>query len=150
MAAFANVVRAMARPLLAAPFVTSGVQTVARPETVAPTAAPVALAIAEWVPVLPRDAAALVRLNGALHLGAGTLLGAGVLPRASALALAASLVPTTLAGHAFWKETDPARRAQHRVAFYGNLAVLGGLLVTATAPRRHGCCPWRLRRLRRG
>lgn len=130
------IVRSLARPLLASVFVTSGLQTVRHPEALAALAAPVALPIARRVPGLPRDARALVRLNGAVHLGAGAALACGVLPRVSALVLAASLVPTTLAGHAFWKETDPGRRMQHRAAFYGNVSVMGGLLLAAV-DRRH-------------
>ncbi|MFI9200449.1 DoxX family membrane protein [Streptomyces sp. NPDC053048] len=131
------VVRSVARPLLASAFLTSGVQTIQHPEMLAPVAAPVALAIARRVPWLPRDARALVRLNGAVHVGAGTLLALGRLPRLSALALAASLVPTTLAGHAYWKETDPAKRAQHRIGFFANASILGGLLIAAAdRPRR--------------
>ncbi|GGP56716.1 DoxX family membrane protein [Streptomyces abikoensis] len=125
------VLRTLARPLLASAFISAGVQTVRRPELLAPVAAPVALAIADWIPLLPRDARALVRLNGAVHLGAGGLLALGILPRLSALALAASLVPTTLAGHAYWREEDPAKRMQHRVAFFANVSILGGLLITA-------------------
>ncbi|MFF4155916.1 DoxX family membrane protein [Streptomyces sp. NPDC001678] len=125
------VLRTLARPLLASAFISAGVQTVRRPELLAPVAAPVALAIADWIPVLPRDARALVRLNGAVHLGAGGLLALGILPRLSALTLAASLVPTTLAGHAYWREDDPGKRMQHRVAFFANVSILGGLLAIA-------------------
>ena len=47
----------------------------------------------------------------------------------SALALAGSLVPTTLAGHRFWEEEDDAARAQQTVQFLKNLAMFGGLLM---------------------
>ncbi|MEX2981640.1 DoxX family protein [Streptomyces sp. C36] len=125
------VVTPLARPLLASAFVTSGVQTIQHPEMLADMAAPVALAIAERVPGLPRDAAALVRLNGAVHVAAGALLAVGRLPRLSALTLAASLVPTTLAAHAYWKESDPGKRAQSRIGFFKNMSMLGGLLLAA-------------------
>ena len=47
----------------------------------------------------------------------------------SALALAGSLVPTTLAGHRFWEEEDDAARAQQTFQFLKNLAMFGGLLM---------------------
>src|SRR3546814_20901936 len=52
------------------------------------------------------------------------------MPRVAALTLAGSLVPTTLAGHAFWAESDPAAKKQHRLAFFTNASVLGSLPLT--------------------
>src|SRR3954469_21738714 len=48
--------------------------------------------------------------------------------RLSALALVASMVPTTLAGLAYWSREDPAARKQQRIQFHENLAMIGGLL----------------------
>jgi hypothetical protein len=53
------------------------------------------------------------------------------MPRTSATVLAATLVPTTYAGHPFWEEKDRATRVQQRNAFLKNLGVLGGLLQAA-------------------
>jgi uncharacterized membrane protein YphA (DoxX/SURF4 family) len=55
-----------------------------------------------------------------------------------ALVLAALMVPTTLGGHAFWHESDPRTRAQQRLHFFKNLAMLAGLLevVLAEKPAR--------------
>ena len=57
------------------------------------------------------------------------MLAAGFLPRVGALAIAATLVPTTLAGHPFWKEEDPAKRKTQRVQFLKNMAMMGGVLL---------------------
>lgn len=62
---------------------------------------------------------------------AGTLLALGWAPRLSALALAGSLIPTTLAGHAYWALEDPATRKIQRIQFHKNLAMIGGLLFAA-------------------
>jgi uncharacterized membrane protein YphA (DoxX/SURF4 family) len=62
---------------------------------------------------------------------AGTALALGLAPRLSALALAGSLVPTTLAGHAYWTIEDPAARKLQRIQFHKNLALIGGLLFAA-------------------
>ncbi len=79
---------------------------------------------------VPRPALA-VRLNGALMIGAGASLALGILPRLSALTLAASMVPTTLAGHPYWQEPDPNRRKGQRIHFLKNLSMIGGLLIVA-------------------
>ena len=61
----------------------------------------------------------------------GTLLALGIAPRLSALVLAGSLVPTTLAGHSYWTVEDPAARKIQRIQFHKNLAMIGGLLFAA-------------------
>ena len=59
------------------------------------------------------------------------MLAAGFLPRVGAMAIAATLVPTTLAGHPFWKEEDPAKRKAQRIQFLKNMAMMGGVLLAA-------------------
>ncbi len=90
---------------------------------------------------LPDDDEMLVRANGMVMVAAGTALAAGVAPRLSALVLAGSLVPTTVAGHAFWKIEDPAARKAQRVQFHKNMAMIGGLLfaVLDKPPRACAC-----------
>jgi len=44
------------------------------------------------------------------------------------LALAGSMIPTTLAGHAFWTVDDPTARKLQRIQFHKNMAMIGGLL----------------------
>jgi uncharacterized membrane protein YphA (DoxX/SURF4 family) len=75
------------------------------------------------------------------HLGwttlvAGVGLALGAWPQFAAAALAATIVPTTLAGHPYWRMTDLAARRQQRVHFFKNVGLLGGtLLVMAEGPR---------------
>jgi uncharacterized membrane protein YphA (DoxX/SURF4 family) len=57
------------------------------------------------------------------------------MPRLSATVLAGSMVPTSLAGHAFWKIDDPVMRKTQRVQFLKNLAMIGGLLAVAGTKR---------------
>ena len=92
---------------------------------------PVVDAVARVVPFAPSDPTAAVTLNAGVQVGAGTLLAAGVVPRLAAMALVASIIPTTAAGHRFWEIDDPARRAQQRAHFLKNAAILGGLLIAA-------------------
>lgn len=74
----------------------------------------------------------MVRLNGAAMVAGGAALVVNVLPRAAATGLIAALIPTTLAGHPFWKLDDPEARNAQRVQALKNLAMLGGLLAVAT------------------
>ncbi len=64
----------MARPLLAAIFIYDGWDAVRNPSGKVKEAGPVLLSIAEKAPVLPQDAEKLVRINGAVMVGAGTLM----------------------------------------------------------------------------
>ena len=60
--------------------------------------------------------------------------------------LAASLVPTTVAGHQFWNETDPAAKANQKIHFFKNLSMLGGLLLAAVDTEGRPGVAWRARR----
>ena len=57
-------------------------------------------------------------------------------PRLAAAGLAASLMPTTLAGHSFWQQAEAPARAAHKAHFYKNVAVLGGLLLVVAGTAR--------------
>jgi len=117
--------------MLASIFVIQGLANAREPGRVAPLAEPVVRQLADRVPALPTETEQAVRVNGAVQVAAGTTLGLGLLPRLSALALAASLIPTTLAGHRFWEYENPQERAQQRIHFLKNLTMLGGLLIAA-------------------
>ena len=80
---------------------------------------------------IPSDPQKLVKLNAGIQLAAGLCLATGRMPRLSAAVLASSLVPTTLAGHDFWNETDPSARQQQQLQLAKNLSLLGGLLIAA-------------------
>jgi uncharacterized membrane protein YphA (DoxX/SURF4 family) len=123
--------RSVARPLLASVFIASGLDVLANPEPRAKLAKPVVDKVASVVPFAPADPVDAVRLNAAVHLGAGVLLAAGVMSRLAALALAVSMVPTTVAGHRFWEIEDTVKRHQQRTQFLKNSAIFGGLLVIA-------------------
>ncbi|GAC1382593.1 MAG: hypothetical protein NVS4B7_06490 [Ktedonobacteraceae bacterium] len=70
-----------------------------------------------------------VILNAAVMVVGGTALALDIAPKVAALVLMGSLVPTTIVGHAFWKETDPAAHKHHQTQFMKNLGLLGGLLL---------------------
>ncbi len=141
-----SLTRAVARPLLSSIFVVGGADAVRHPESKVKRADPVATAITQKVPGLPQDTETLVKLNGAVMVGAGTLLALGKFPRLAALALIGTIVPTTYAGHRFWEETDDATRAQQRIHFLKNLGLLGGLILAAVDTEGAPSLGWRARR----
>ncbi|MEA2827265.1 MAG: putative oxidoreductase [Actinomycetota bacterium] len=131
--------------MMAAMFVSGGIDQIKRPQTKVAQAEKVAEPIAQALH-LPEDPVTLVRINGAVQVGAASMLAMGRLPRISAAALAASLVPTTLAGHRFWEEHEPGRRKVQRIAFLKNLSMLGGLVLAATDTEGRPSLGWRARR----
>jgi putative oxidoreductase len=138
-----TLVRRLARPCLAAMFVTGGIDALRAPASKVPVADPIAPRIAEKLPYLPEDTEQLVKINGAVQVGAGLMLATGRLPRLSSALLAGSLVPTTLAGHRFWEEEDETRRAQQRIHFFKNLSMLGGLMLAAVDTEGRPGLAWR-------
>ena len=139
------VLRAIARPLLASIFIVQGYDTFRHPEKVATRAEPVITPLAERFPAVPAKPEDAVRLNGAVQVAAGTMLALGRWPRLSALALAATLVPTTLAGHRFWEAEDDATKAQQRIHFLKNTSMLGGLLIAVGDTAGQPSIAWRAR-----
>jgi len=126
-----KIIREIARPMLAGVFIAGGMEVLSNPEPRAQVAKPVVEKVARAVPFAPKDPVTAVSVNALVQLGAGGLLGAGIVPRLTSLALAVSIVPTTLAGHPFWDIEDPVQRARQRTQFLKNMAILGGLLVVA-------------------
>jgi putative oxidoreductase len=122
----ASPIRPLARVLTASTYVLLGVDALLTPGGRVAQAGPTLAAIRRAVP-LPEDEV-VVRGNAAVQVVGGTMLALGVLPRLSALALIGSMVPTTLAGHAYWAAEDPVVRKQQRIQFHKNLAMIGGLL----------------------
>lgn len=123
--------------MLASIFVVGGVLALRDPKPRAAKAQPVADALGKVAPSAPLSATNLVRLNGLTHLGAGLALATGRFPRASAMLLAATMPPTTLTGHQFWNEPDPATRTNQLLHFLKNLAITGGLLMATLDPDPH-------------
>ncbi|TKJ28118.1 DoxX family membrane protein [Blastococcus sp. CCUG 61487] len=144
-------VRRIARPLLAAPFVVLGVDALRNPgkrvELAKPLVEKVGGAAEDVLPVtLPRDAEQWVRINAGVMVGGGALLGLGRMPRLSALLLTGSMVPTTLAGHPFWTFDDPQQRGQQRIQFLKNVGLVGALLLAAVDTEGKPSVGYRARR----
>jgi len=131
--------------MVASIFVIQGYDTFRRPERVAPLAEPVVRPLADRVPAVPAKTEQAVRINGAVQMAAGALLALGRFPRLSALAIAGTLVPTTLAGHRFWEADEETDQAQQRIHFLKNLSMFGGLLIAAADTAGNPSLAWRTR-----
>lgn len=144
-----TVSRLIARPMLASVFLVGAVnalKSVSAPATKAEpvTAKLVPLIRRAGVPV-PEDPETLVRINAGVQIGAGLALATGRAPRLSAAVLAASLAPTTAAGHRFWEVDDPTQRTQQKLHFFKNLSILGGLIIAAGDTEGKPGVAWRAR-----
>lgn len=148
--------RLLARPMLASMFVVGGVNALRDSEAHAAAASPIteklvplAERAAPGVPI-PTDPVTLVRINGAAQVLAGLALATGRLPRLSATVLAASLLPTTAAGHRFWEEEeDSASRANQKIHFFKNVSMIGGLVIASFDTEGKPGVAWRARRAAR-
>lgn len=118
----------LSRAALAAPFVQLGFEAAQEPG--------MRVKAAEKVGIPEEYADAAVRLNGATMVLGGLSVATGVLPRLGAAAVIGSLVPTTIAGHAFWNDTDPATRQSNKIQVLKNIGLAGGLIAVVVAPRR--------------
>ena len=144
-----TVTRLLARPMLASMFVVGGVSAIKNSEWAASQAKPITDRIVPMVKrvaptaPIPTDAETLVRINAATQIAAGLALATGRAPRLSALVLAGTLVPTTIAGHRFWEESDPTLKSQHKIHFFKNVSMLGGLIIAGLDTEGRPGLAWR-------
>ncbi|MBT0768073.1 DoxX family membrane protein [Kineosporia sp. J2-2] len=122
-----TIVRRVARPLLAAPLIQSGVDVARHPGPHAEAAKPVLNQVSGPLR-LPNDPVMVVRSAGAVTAVAGSLLALGRLPRLSALAIVAT-APVVQPVEPFWKEKDPELRRQKQATFVKTLGLIGGALL---------------------
>jgi putative oxidoreductase len=150
-----TVTRLIARPMLASMFLVGGVNALRNAPALGAKAGPVTEKLVPMVrkvvpsvPV-PQDPVTLVRINAVAQLGAAAALATGRAPRLASTVLAASLVPTTLAGHRFWEYTDKQERKQQQLQFFKNMSALGGLIIAAGDTEGKPGVAWRARRAAR-
>lgn len=143
-------IRRIARPMLSAVFISRGVDALRSPKPAADAARPTLEGLSKLPdPVgtnVPSNAEAVARANAAVQIGGGLLLASGKLPRLASAALALTVVPGSLAGHSFWSETDPQRKADERRAFLTDVSLIGGLIIAAVDTEGKPSLGWRGRR----
>ena len=145
-----SVSRMIARPLLAAGFVYGAQSALRNAEAFAPKASPVADAVVPaarkaGIP-LTDNPETLVKINAAAQIAGGLALASGKAPRIGALVLAATMVPSTVSGHPFWSESDPAVKKTMQMHFFKNLSMLGGAIIAAGDTDGKPGVAWRARR----
>lgn len=142
--------RLIARPLLAAGFAYGAQNALRNSAALAPKAKRVTDTVVPMVKKagipLPDDAVTLVRINAAAQLLGAAALATGKAPRLGALVLAGSMVPTTVAGYAFWNETDPIAKKAAQAGFFKNLSLVGGALLAAGDTDGKPGVAWRAQR----
>lgn len=147
-------IRRIARPMLAATFVSQGAESLASPSAAA-DAADAARPATEGLrklPVaggMPDDPQTVARITAVAQIGGGLLLASGRLPRVAAAALAATVVPANLGTRTFWNESDPARRADQRRRLVTDVSLLGGLLIASADTAGRPSLGWLGRRAAR-
>lgn len=125
------ILRRLARPMLASVFIATGINNLRNSKKLAPSAQPAVDKLAGPLKLPTQDADLLVKATGAAMTVGGAALAINKFPRVSALGLAALMVPTTYAGHAFWTETDEQAKQQQLAHFLKNVSLIGGLLIAA-------------------
>ena len=125
MSLFTSTVRTVGHAALGVPFILLGYESAREPGR--------RVQLAEGIGVPSPEK--MVRFNGAAMVAGGLALTIPEVRRAAALGLAASLVPTTLAGHPYWKFEDPAQRTGQRINFLKNVGLAGAMIAVALAPR---------------
>jgi uncharacterized membrane protein YphA (DoxX/SURF4 family) len=141
--------RMVARTSLGAVFILGGIESFRSPAPRAEMAAPVTELARDAIDALPDNDETLVKINAGVHVVAGSLLALGKLPRLSALALAGSLIPTTLGGHRFWEAESDDQKLQQQLHFTKNLAMFGGLIFAALDRHGEPSLIWRAKRATR-
>ncbi|MGW9309113.1 DoxX family protein [Saccharomonospora azurea] len=156
------ILRRVARPLLASIFIMGGVNMLRQKEGHIAVAKPFldkaaektvrrkAGESAESAGSLPGDPVTMVQVDAAVKIAAGAMLSLGVLPRVASAMLLTSLVPTTLAAHAFWEEKEPEKRQEQLIEFLKNAGLAGGLLLAVVDTGGKPSLGWRARHAAEG
>ena len=144
-----TVSRLIARPMLASIFIVGAAHALKNSSLPASKAAAVTDKVVPLIKKtgvpLPEDPETLVKINAGVQIAAGLALATGRAPRLSAAVLAASLIPTTAAGHRFWEVEDPTQRTQQKLHFFKNVSVVGGLIIAAGDTDGKPGVAWRAR-----
>ena len=146
-------IRRIARPMLATTFITRGVDALRNPKPAADAARPTLEGLSKLPdpvgPNVPTNAETVAKVTAGVQIGAGLLLATGRLPRISSAALALSVVPGSLGGHAFWNQSDPERKAAERRALLNDVGLIGGLIIASVDTEGKPSLGWRGRRAAR-
>ena len=138
----------LARPLLAAPFIASGIDALMKPAEHREAANRVFDAVESFGVKRPsQDLVDLTtRATGVMFTVAGLTLARGKLPRSSALFLGAMQLPVSLARNPFWEQTGQERR-QSLTSLVSAAGLVGGALIASQDRGGKPSIAWRAQRL---
>lgn len=135
----------LARPLLAAPFIASGIDALRRPESHRATANRVFNFLSELgLPPLQEQADLITRISGGVMTAAGLALATSRSPRLAAFALAAMQGPLAVAKNPFWQH-DGDRRLNEINQLITALGLVGGAFIASSDRGGDPSLGWRMR-----
>ncbi len=138
--------------MLASVFVVNGIKALKDPESLVSVAEPIAEKVVplakKYAPnqvagTIPDDTVTLVRIGGALQVVGGLGLATGKARRGSALMLALSLVPKTIAANPLQKGLSADEKKEQRSDLLTNVALMGGVLVASQDTEGKPSLAWR-------
>lgn len=141
-----NLLRLLARPMLAATFVVDGVDAVIHPEAHAEKFRKITPALEQaGVPrALYSNPKMLARVSGAVSAVSGLMLATGRRPRSAALTLAMLNIPMTVVNNPVWAAHGGQQRKEYLGGLVRGLSLGGGLLVAAADLGGKPSWGWRL------
>ena len=139
-------IKLLARPLLVAPFIAQGIDSLRNPKKHAKRFETLEKPLASLgvPPVLASDTELLARVLGGISTVAGLCLATGRKPRAAALTLAAIHLPLAITSNPVWEAKTPEERKDYTSSLMQSGAVAGGLLYAASDRGGKPSLGWRL------
>ncbi|RBP66325.1 DoxX-like protein [Brevibacterium sanguinis] len=124
-------IRFFARPMLAAGYISNGIDRLRHPESATATISPL-LALARKNVDIPVEASTLAKASGAAQVAAGSLLAIGRFPRTSATILVATYLLDTVGENiAAEKATSKAEKRERLERTLIRTSLLGGALLAS-------------------
>lgn len=145
-----TIVRFVARPMLAATFVASGVDRLRNVQDTANQLQPALRQVQTMVPSaapVTGNEKLVAQVIGATQVGAGVLLGIGKFPRIAALLLAGTAAANALVEFNAADATSPESRRTRRNQLLKNVSLIGGVLLAAVDTNGRPGLVWRAEHL---
>ncbi len=126
-----SILRALARPLLATPFIVSGVDALVRPASHRDRAEVLTpLAEKAGYPVSTKQVDLATRALGLTNVLCGAALATGKMPRSGAAILVVTQLPVAIANNPVWLHKGAERR-QDLLGLTSSAGLLGGVMLAA-------------------
>ncbi len=140
-----NLIRLVARPLLAAPFIADGWSALRDPSPHVERAEALTPLVEKAGFTLSEDRLTLVtRALGAVTVAAGVALALGKGQRTAAAVLAGAALPLAVVNNPVWQASSREERHDTRQGLTRSLALFGGLLIASTDREGRPSAGWKL------